>query len=277
MDLMYDEFRHSILIHYGENMRSMPWRETHDPYAVLISEFMLQQTQTVRVLQKYPGFLTRFPNFDVLASAQPADVIREWQGLGYNRRALALHRTAQQVVSHHGGVLPSDPQTLLTFPGIGPYTAGAIAAFAFGVAVPIIETNIRRVFIHWFFPDREDVRDAEILPLVEESLDTNDPRTWYYALMDYGVMLKQTRGNANTRSAHYSKQSKFEGSDRQIRGAILRILGDRSGLIPIEIVSALANAEDLYVDPERLVNILRHLLDEGFLCTSGDPDRYDLA
>jgi A/G-specific adenine glycosylase len=271
------DFRYAVLANFRENTRPMPWRETRDPYAILVSEFMLQQTQADRVLQKYPGFLTRFPDFEALASAPPADVIRAWQGLGYNRRALALHRTAQAVVLHHGAVLPSDPQVLLTFPGIGPYTAGAIAAFAFGVATPFIETNIRRVYIHWFFPDREDVHDAEILPLVEETLDTGDPRMWYYALMDYGVMLKRTRGNANTRSAHYTKQSKFEGSDRQVRGAALRVLGNRNKLTSPEIASALADSEGLDVDLERLSGILRNLRDEGFLRTSGDPERYDLA
>ena len=185
---------------------------------------MLQQTQVERVLPKYEAFIERFPDFSSLASARLGDVLRVWQGMGYNRRAKALKEIAGAVVRDHAGELPADEEVLQRLPGIGKATSSAIAAFAFGQSSALIETNIRRVFIHFFFPGRRRIKDSQILPLVKKTVDRADPRRWYYALMDYGVMLKKKHPDLLKKSSHYKKQSRFEGSDRQIRGAILREL-----------------------------------------------------
>ena len=165
----------------------MPWRTTRDPYSILVSEIMLQQTQVERVKTKYTEFLAAFPTIESLASSLLTDVLRTWQGLGYNRRAIALKRCAEEIVSRYSGQFPRDTAELETLPGIGPYTARAVAAFAFGMAEPLIETNIRTVFIHFFFHGRDRVSDREIMPLVARTLDRHNPREWYYALMDFGV------------------------------------------------------------------------------------------
>lgn len=177
------------------------------------------------MMKKYPEFIRRFPNFRSLAKASVPSVLSAWQGMGYNRRALNLKRLAEIVVKHHRGRLPKEPGELLSLPGIGVATAGSIAAFAFNRPVPFIETNIRRVFIHSFFPSREGVRDEDILKLVEKTLDKENPREWYYALMDYGAMLAaEEKENPNRKSLSYRKQVAFKGSRRAVRGGVLRAL-----------------------------------------------------
>ena len=218
------EFQQVVWEYYRQHGRQMPWRDDPTPYGVAVSEIMLQQTQVSRVLQKYPVFLAAFPDWQTLAVARLVDVLAVWQGLGYNRRALNLHKLAQSVVGDFGGVLPDDPIVLWKLPGIGPGTAGSIAAFAFNRPVVFIETNIRRVFIHHFFADTSKVADTELLPFIEQALDHANPREWYYALMDYGAHLAVAVPNPNRRSKHYARQPQFEGSDRQIRGAIVRLL-----------------------------------------------------
>ncbi len=225
----FKAFRESIIARYRSNPRPMPWRETRDPYRILVSEFMLQQTQVERVLGKYDGFIDRFPDFRTLADAPLADVLAEWQGLGYNRRARNLHETAKIVSEQFDGVLPAKAEILETFPGIGRTTACAIAAFAFGIPAAFIETNIRRVYIHFFFEGRDRVSDRDIMPVADAALDRENPREWHYALMDYGVMLGRTVPNPNTRSTHHHRQSPFEGSLRQVRGAVVRVLTRNPG------------------------------------------------
>ena len=219
-----DQFKATIWDYYNTNGRIQPWRHHPDPYHIVVSEMMLQQTQVRRVIEKYPSFITRFPGFHALATAELTDILEEWQGLGYNRRARYLKLIAQRVVKEFHGLLPDDKNILITFPGIGYATASSIAAFAFNKPVVFIETNIRRVFIHFFFSHTATVSDAEILPFVTDALDTENPREWYYALMDYGTMLGKKGGNPNKRSTHYTRQSSFEGSDRQLRGKIIRFL-----------------------------------------------------
>jgi len=230
-------FRAVIFDHYRREGRSFPWRETRDPYRILVSELMLQQTQTERVAAKYAPFLERFPNFDSLATAGLAEVFGLWKGLGYNRRAKALRDTALRVVDEHAGKLPAEPSLLETFPGIGPYTARAICAFAFDMPVVFIETNIRRVFIQHFFAEESDLHDRRLLPLVEATLDREDPRRWYYALMDYGAALRRQVPNPNTRSSHYVRQAPFENSNRQIRGRILDLLSKGARLSEVDIAA----------------------------------------
>jgi A/G-specific adenine glycosylase len=203
----------------------LPWRKTTIPYRILVSEVMLQQTQVDRVLPKYQAFLKQFPTVRALAEAPLGEVLKVWQGLGYNRRAKLLHQCANVVKETHGGRFPRTYEGLKALPGIGPYTAGAVMAFAYNEAVPLIETNVRTVYLHHFFSsDATDVTDAEILALVTTTLPPQNVRAWYAAVMDYGSHLKKTVGNHNVRSKSYQKQSMFKGSDRQLRGSLLRIL-----------------------------------------------------
>jgi A/G-specific adenine glycosylase len=256
-------FQAEIYQYYQAHARKFPWRETKDPYHILVSELMLQQTQTERVIRKYEEFASTFPDFSSLARAPLRKILEVWQGLGYNRRALALKDIAGLVAREFDGKLPSSADALTTFPGIGRATASAISAFAFNQPAVFIETNIRRVFIHFFFKDNHSIKDSEILPLVEKTLDTSNPREWYFALMDYGVMLKKGQPNPNRRSAHYQKQSRFEGSNRQIRGMVLKALVARPSATESEL------AERIEVSPERLRNVLMQLRKEGFIRSKG--------
>ena len=252
-------FKDTIYAYYRQHARRFPWRETKDPYRILVSEIMLQQTQTERVAGKYEEFVFRFPDFAALARSDLHPVLEVWQGLGYNRRAVALKETAVRVVREHNSRLPEDLNELMKLPGIGRSTAGATLAFAYGISVAFIETNIRRVFLHFFFPERDNVKDGEILPLVEQTLDRENPRQWYYALMDYGVMLKARVPNPNRKSAHYSRQAPFEGSNRQIRGQILKHLIAEGRLTEAELVDRLRR------DPDRVRAMLHEMECEGFI------------
>jgi A/G-specific adenine glycosylase len=263
-------FRAIIYDYYRTDGRKLPWRETDDPYHILVSEIMLQQTQVERVIGKYDVFITAFPDFHTLAQAPLQEILTVWQGLGYNRRAIALKKSAEIIVSTYNGTLPSRSDELLKLPGIGRYTAAALVTFAFNQPAVLIETNIRTVFIHFFFHDQDDIKDTEILPFIEQTLDTVHPRRWYYALMDYGVLLKQLYPNPSRRSAHYHKQSAFKGSNRELRGMILRALTRRgSEMSERELV------QTLNTDSERVSGILVQLQDEGFIEKSGD--RYSIA
>jgi A/G-specific adenine glycosylase len=185
---------------------------------------MLQQTQTYRVEPKYKIFISKFPNFNALANASHHDLLFYWQGLGYNRRALYVQQLAQWVTSDQGGSLPKDPTLLQTQKGIGYATAHSICAFAFNMPTIFIETNIRAVFLHEFFNNKTNIHDKQLMPFVQATVNQTDPRSWYYALMDYGVFLKATMPNPSTCSAHHAQQSRFEGSTRQIRGKIIALL-----------------------------------------------------
>jgi A/G-specific adenine glycosylase len=258
-----DRFRKTIYQYYADHRREMPWRVSRDPYHIVVSEIMLQQTQVGRVLSKYEQFISTFPDFDSVSKAPLQEILKVWQGLGYNRRAIALQKICQLVVTEYGGELPNCVETLQTLPGIGPATAGAICAFAFNQPTVFIETNIRRVFIHFFFPNRNGVKDKEILPLVERTLDIRSPRRWYHALMDYGAMLKKEEHNPNRRSAHYTRQAPFQGSNREIRGLILKILLDKPDLTEGELIRSVDKS------PERVRPIITQLTNEGFLVRQG--------
>jgi len=252
-------FQKIIYDHYGENYREMPWRRTRDPYRILVSEIMLQQTQVERVLPKYAEFIKTFPALQALAQAPLSKVLSAWQGMGYNRRALSLKRLAEIVVREYGGKLPADPEELVRLPGIGPYSASAIYAFVHNRPCLFIETNIRRVYIHFFFADRERVSDAEIMPILEKTLDRKNPRDWYYALMDYGVKLKREVRNPNRRSAHYQKQPAFHGSTRQVRGLILKTLLKSRGMTKPALKKTLPSL------PGDIDQVLEGLLKDGLL------------
>ncbi len=258
------EFREIVLGYYRTHGRDLAWRRTTNPYRILVSEIMLQQTQVDRVTQKYPAFIAAFPDFPSLAGAPLVDVLAAWQGMGYNRRALSLQKCARRVVEEYDGMLPQDPDILATFPGIGSATAASICAFAFNMPVVFIETNIRRVFIHFFFQEKSPVRDAEIIPLVKNSLYRKDPRTWYWALMDLGSVLKKKIPNPNRRSTQYVRQSAFEGSDREMRGKIIKMLLESPGMDIENLVQNLGG------EKIRVLRLLGVLEKEGFLTKKAD-------
>lgn len=252
-------FRKKIYDFYAEHKRPFAWRNTDNAYYVVVSEIMLQQTQTHRVVDKFDQWIAAFPTLKALAKAPQDQVIATWQGLGYNRRALALKQFAQRVLEEFDGTIPEDPEVLQTFKGIGPYTASSICAFAFNRPTVFIETNIRAVFIHEFFAEEKKVHDKQLMPLIEKTVDTQNPREWYYALMDYGVMLKKTHKNPSRKSVHHTKQSKFEGSDRQVRGAILKMLISDRSLAEQDFIEAIAR------DASKTKKILAMLEQEGFI------------
>ncbi len=252
-----ENFWMTVLAYYAHAGRhDLPWRlpeadGTFDPYKILLSEIMLQQTQVPRVTVKYQAFLDRFPTVQALAAATLGEVLVAWQGLGYNRRAKFLWQAAQKIVHDFGGNIPEDQSALESLPGVGTNTAGAIRAYAFNSPAIFIETNIRTAYIHHFFRGQIAVADADILVLLKASLSqlgkirsgsplgesgftpevTNKKpasrvsyREFYWALMDYGSYVKQTAGNASRQAKGYAKQPKFEGSSRQLRGRVLRML-----------------------------------------------------
>ncbi len=249
-------FNEIIYDYYHYNRRPFAWRDERSPYRVVVSEIMLQQTQTDRVTQKFEKFITHFPSFEDLATASFEEVLRVWKGLGYNRRAQALHEIAKVITLQHNGQLPNDPDLLVTLKGIGLATAASICAFAFNRPTVFIETNIRTVFIYCFYHDIKDIHDKDLLILIEQMLDKKNPRDWYYALMDYGVMLKKTIGNLCRLSAHYNTQSRFEGSDRQLRGQILQALLDHSTVLNIQTLPTLLNRPH---EEERINGIINDL------------------
>jgi len=225
------QFQNFILRWYTKFGRhELPWRTTHDPYKILVSELMLQQTQVDRVIPKYLAFLNKFPTIEALSDASLSDVLQMWQGLGYNRRAKYVWQTAQAIVSDFSGEFPKTTEELQKLPGIGPYTASAINTFAFNNPETVIETNIRAVYIHHFFPDRNDVSDVELLPIISEAIYTKNPREWNAALMDYGAHLKKVLPNPGRKSKQHSIQSRFQGSPRQVRGEIIRYLTQQEAL-----------------------------------------------
>ncbi len=257
---VFRKFRAIIKKYFRKHGRhDLPWRNTENPYHIFVSEIMLQQTQVERVKQKYEQFLEQFPDFSLLADASLRTVLKQWQGLGYNRRAMALHNSARAVMIEYHGSVPSSVDELISLPGVGRATAASIAAFAFNRPSVFIETNIRRVFIYFFFPGKKNIKDADLLPLVEKTLVRSGAREWYYALMDYGSMLKKEVENPNSRSAHYKRQSRFEGSNRQVRGMILKALIHDVVLTEKEI------ARKIKAPIGRTRSVLEQLCSEGFL------------
>lgn len=266
----YEDFVRTAWNHYREHGRhGLPWRRpepdgSFDPYKILVSEVMLQQTQVPRVIPKYDAFLRRFPTLRSLATAPLGDVLVSWQGLGYNRRAKYLWQAARAVTSDYHGMFPRSVDDLSKLPGIGRNTAGAILAYAFNEPVVFVETNIRTVFIHYFFKDQAGVPDKAILDLVSRMLDNDNPREWYWALMDYGSYLKQSVGNLARQSKAYTKQSRFAGSERQLRGRVLHLLAQES-----------LNEADLLaeLDDPRAAKLLARLEHEGLILHDGSRYR----
>jgi A/G-specific adenine glycosylase len=227
-------FRDIIYTYFRTHGRDLPWRRTYDPYHIMVSEFMLQQTPVERVLTTYEQFLRLFPALHNTAQASLSLVLKTWQGLGYNRRARNLWLSTRVIMEKHNGKLPETEEELMALPGVGRATAGAIMAFAYNKPAVFIETNIRTVFLYFFFTQRESVNDKELMPLIAYTLDKANPRLWYYALMDYGVFLKKKYPRLHHKSAHYKKQTAFKGSLREVRSMILTRLLEKSELLLYE-------------------------------------------
>ena len=268
-----DAFRTLVREQGRQHWRDLPWRGIDDPYGVLVSEVMLQQTQVKRVLGYWDRFMGLFPTPDALAAADTALVLEMWQGLGYNRRALMLKRCAQECAARYGGNLPSRYDALLELPGIGPATAAGVMAFAHNVPCVYLEKNVRIVFLHCFFPNEDKVPDRVLAPLVEAACPQHDVRGWYYALLDYGAHLKATLPNPSRRSASHVRQSTFEGSRRQKRAQVVRlVLGDpgihhealHQALDANEVAAGRSAVPDGEFD-----GIVRELMSEGFFTVEG--------
>lgn len=261
------QFQGIILENYRKMARRFPWRETYNPYYIFVSEFMLQQTQAERVVQKYEIFISKYPDFGSLAQASLEDVMKIWQGLGYNRRAVWMKKAAEQIYRNYNGILPKDPKILESFKGIGHATAREMVTFSYNIRAPFIETNIRRVYIYFFFAESREIDDKEILELVDQTIYDNNPREWFYALMDYGVMLKKKfpKENPNIRSVKYSKRSKFDGSNRQLRGKILKLIIDSSGIEIDHLIShILQNSESIW-NRELIMRNIAKMQNEGII------------
>ncbi len=219
-------FRRRVWAHYKKHGRhDLPWRKTYDPYKILVSEVMLQQTQVDRVIPFYVAFIRKYPTARRLAIAPLSEVLKAWQGLGYNRRAKLLREASKYLATTAlSGTRLNLVEKLEELPGVGPYTARAVAAFAFNQDVVFVETNIRTAVIHHFFMKKEKVADRDIEKILQEALPEGRAREWYSALMDYGTHLKRSGVKVNIKSNQYMKQTTFEGSLRQARGAILKAL-----------------------------------------------------
>jgi A/G-specific adenine glycosylase len=283
------DFQVTVRDYYQQSGRhTLPWRipeadDSFDPYKILVSELMLQQTQVARVIPKYHEFLELFPTVQALADSSLAAVLTSWSGLGYNRRAKFLHQAAQMVVSDFDGVFPDTQAVLVQLPGVGKNTAGAILAYAYNQPITFIETNIRTVYFHYFLEGREAISDGEVAELVAQTLPQSkgkraarvdgfipapgamrktvglshvSPREWYWSLMDYGAFLKSSGMKLNTLSKHYNKQSKFEGSRRQIRGQVIRLLASQD-------LDAGALAQ--HISDKRLDSVIADLLREELI------------
>ena len=255
------KFQAEVWQYFLDHKRDLPWRNVGDdgtinPYHILVSEVMLQQTQVARVIPKYQSFLAKFPDLQTLAQATLADVLIAWSGLGYNRRARYLHIAAQELAKLQPPSIPKDIHELIKLPGVGQNTAAAVLVYAFNIPHVFVETNIRSVFLHHFFDGQSNVADRQLMPYIEETLPANKARKWYWALMDYGSYLKSVNPNPSRASKHHVKQTKFEGSKRQLRGAVLKQL--------MNSPATLAHLETNIPD-ERLQVVLEDLASEGLI------------
>ena len=276
MTAMIESFIKHVLSEGRKHYRDFAWRNTCDPYAILLSEVMLQQTQVVRVVGYYDAWLERFPSLDALAAADTVEVLVAWQGLGYNRRALALKRLAVEVSEHRQGILPATYEELQQLPGVGPATAAGVMAFAHNSFAPYLETNVRSVVLHEMFADSDDICDKQVMTVVTQAAEYleaqngesdqigADARTWNYALLDYGAWLKKAFPNPSRRSKHHSKQSRFEGSFRQKRATLLREILNG---VPQNAVELAASCGLELSDTEKALDTL---LQEGFIQRSSE-------
>ena len=279
-----------LLAWSGRTRRDLPWRRTRDPWAVLVSELMLQQTQVARVVPKFGAFLDRFPTVAACAEAPAADVVRLWAGLGYNRRALNLHAAARACVERHGGRLPATLAELQALPGIGPYTARAVLAFAYEQEVAVLDTNAARVLARW---EGRRLGPKEAQAAADEAVPPGQGWAWNQAMLDLGATVctkRIARCDACPVASHCAwhlaghplpdpsdgsagtsgRQSVFEGSDRQGRGRLVDAL--RAGTVADADLAAAMGWPD---DPVRAERVARTLIADG-LAEVGPGDRWRL-
>ena len=253
------QFQKKILDWYAKHLRDFPWRRDRNPYHILISEVMSQQTQINRVVPKYEAWLEQFPTVDALAAAKVSDVLAAWSGLGYNRRALFLKKAAEAIVQTYDGKFPQDEKSLRNLPGIGEYTARALLCFAFDTQIAVVDTNVRKVILVEF-PDVNDTV-KEIQLVAEQLLPHGRAYEWNQALMDYSsAMLKQEK-------IPIPKQSKFHGSHRYYRGQILKQLLQQK-TIAVKDMGRLIKKEYTSTDELWLQKLLEELTTEGFVVIS---------
>lgn len=262
------KFLSCIYDFYDSNYRPLPWRNTDNPYHILVSEVMLQQTQASRVADKYILFIKKFPTVKALAQSSLHDVLAVWQGLGYNRRAKYLWQAAKIIVSQYNGNVPNNEALLQKLPGLGRATAASVSIFAFGRPAVYIETNVRTVYIYSYLANHQKVYDAMIRPLLEATIDTKNPKKFYNALMDCGTYIKQYY-NFSRHSAHYTVQTPYKTSLRKVRGDIVR-----------HIVNYGATRKDMLVQklgysPDIIQQALQSLCRENLVCE--DNDLYTIA
>jgi len=270
MAIRNEQFQKTIRGWYRRNKRDFPWRRTRDPYKILVSEIMLQQTQTSRVEEKYLLFIKLFPSFRILARAPLKKILKNWQGMGYNRRALHLKRISEIVEKEWQGRLPSDPKNLEALPGIGPYTSRAVACFAFSKCEPFLDTNIRRVFIHFFFPRKKKVQDEEILKKIIQVQPERNLREWYSALMDYGATQFLNTPNPNRKSSEWRIQSPFHGSKRFIRSIIIkRLLQKPQSQKQLSQFISTRKGTEKFRNKKDITAILEELQKEGLVTKNG--------
>lgn len=250
------QFQKKILDWYADHIRDLPWRRDRDPYHILISEVMSQQTQISRVIPKYEAWLTQFPTVEALAAAKVSEVLAAWSGLGYNRRALFLKKAAEELVRNHAGKFPQNEKSLRNLPGIGEYTARAVLCFAFDQQIAVVDTNVRKVILVEFSDVNDTVKDIQLI--AEQLLPRGRAYEWNQALMDYSsAMLKQEK-------IPIPKQSKFHGSHRYYRGQVLKNLLQRK-TIPVRELGSLIKKDYAISDKEWLQKLINELVTEGFV------------
>jgi A/G-specific adenine glycosylase len=285
----------ALLDWFAQESRQLPWRSTTDHYAIMVSEIMLQQTQVDRVIPVYLAFLQQFPTFQSLSDAPAAEVIRAWAGMGYNRRAMNLQRAAKQVAEVYEGVLPDDMKALRGLPGVGEYTAAALACFALGQEVAVIDTNVRRVLGRVFYGP-EGAPEKELAGIAQQALPVGESWSWNQALMDLGATVCTARrptcllcpvrsdckaagsflapngAVAETRAPYKTKPEKFEGSSRYYRG---RVVAHLRGLLEgescsIEVLGSVVKPDYIANDEPWLLTLLQGLQRDGLVTMSGE-------
>ena len=302
------DIREALISWFGEAARNLPWRRTRDPYHILVAEVMLQQTQVDRVVPKYHTFLDQFPTIEALAAAPAAEVIRAWSGLGYNRRAVNMQRTARAVLEQYGGAFPRDITELRTLPGIGPYTAGALACFAFEQDIAFMDTNIRRVVRRVFVgpEDRNATSEARLLTIAQAAIPPNNGWTWNQAIMELGALIctaatpacwrcplrrhcrdyaarrtndeqlfetaTATSEQPRQRRLAERRESSYAGSSRFYRGRIVEILRQQPPGTPLALGELGHRIKDGFDDDERawLLGLLEGLARDGLLLLEGE-------
>jgi A/G-specific adenine glycosylase len=262
-------FQHEILDWYSQHQRDLPWRHTRDPYRILISEIMAQQTQISRVVIKYTQWLERFPTVVELADASVSEVLKYWSGLGYNRRALNLKKIAEKIAHDYNGIFPQDEKDLISLPGIGRYTARAILCFAFDKQIAVVDTNVRKVILTQIIHNPQGFKlsdssnnntlsEKEFEDIAQQLLPHGKAYEWNQALMDYSsAVLKKEK-------IPIPKQSKFIGSHRYYRSKVLKVLLEKKE-VNVEEIGELIKSDYTIEEKEWLQKLLEELAKEGFI------------